>query len=92
MTCEQQNGDANSQPHLNLYHFQCLLHVSAFVASHHQAVKIYKEKRFKYNPFKWYLLQIAGSSTSQKLEIYKPQLDKSQDCILYFKYNKFILN
>jgi hypothetical protein len=36
---KQQKGSTNHQPQLKLYQFYCLLHVSALVKSHYQAVK-----------------------------------------------------
>jgi hypothetical protein len=41
LVCKR-SGGANSQTYLNLYHFYCLIHISAFVTSHYQAIKIYK--------------------------------------------------
>jgi hypothetical protein len=70
----------NRQPQFNLYRFYCLLHVSALVKSTNPGIKNTRRKIFK-NPIKIILLQAAKVSALQKLELYKPKLDKCQDCI-----------
>jgi hypothetical protein len=74
---------------MNIYQFYCLLHVSALVKRHHQAIKNTERKIIKYNPLKIILFHTVEISTLQKLEFYKHKLDKSQSYIL--KYNERIL-